>query len=97
MHSSIMEDVHHYYVLQTRSLSERGLKVICVNGDLKDNSIKKRILLGEYQIVLFTPEMLLEKKCWRRMLCSETYSKRMRAFVVDEAHTVKKWYVIHIA
>ena len=83
--------MYMYYVLQLRSLSERGLKVICVNGDLQDGSIKKRVLHGEYQVVLFTPEMLLEKKCWRRMLCSDIYSQRMQAFVVDEAHTVKKW------
>ncbi len=46
---------------------------------------------GDYQLVLFIPEMLLEKKRWRRMLQGDVYSSRLRALVVDEAHTVKKW------
>ena len=48
-------------------------------------------MAGEYQLVLFTPEMLIEQKRWRRMLLAEVYTSRLRAFVVDEAHTVKKW------
>ena len=45
------------------SLSERGLKVICVNGDLQDDSIKKRVLHGEYQVVLnvYTRDAVGEK------------------------------------
>ena len=46
-------------------------------------------MAGEYQLVLFTPEMLIEQKQWRRMLLAEVYTSRLRAFVVDEAHTEK--------
>ena len=51
-------------------------------------SVKEAVLMGEYQ---FTPEMLVEQKQWRKMLLGDVYSSRLRAFVVDEAHTVKKW------
>ena len=54
-------------------------------------SVKEAVLMGEYQLVLFTPEMLVEQKRWRKMLLGDVYSSRLRAFVVDEAHTVKKW------
>ena len=47
--------------------------------------------MGRYQLVLFTPEMLLSQRRWRKMLLGEVYSNQLRVFVVDEAHTVKKW------
>lgn len=56
--------------------------------------MKERVMKGDYQLVLFTPEMLLNKKRWRRMLLGNVYSSRLRAFVIDEAHTVKKWSVV---
>ena len=45
---------------------------------------------GQYQLVLFSPEALLGVRRWREMLLSETYSSRIVAFIVDEAHCVKK-------
>ena len=55
--------------------------------------MKEGVLMEEYQLILFTPEMLIEVKRWRKMLLEDVYSSRLRAFVVDEAHTVKKWSV----
>ena len=46
---------------------------------------------GDYQLVFFTPEMLLSKHKWRRLLLGEKYTQRLRVVVIDEAHTVKKW------
>ena len=39
---------------------------------------------------LFTPEMLLSKHKWRRMLLGDKYTQNLRAVVIDEAHTVKQ-------
>ena len=55
--------------------------------------MKESVMKGEYELVLFTLEMLIDKKQWRRMLLGDVYSSRLRAFVIDEAHTVKKWLV----
>ena len=44
-----------------------------------------------FKVVFFTPEALLLKKKWRNLLITPTYSNCLRAVVVDEAHTVKKW------
>ena len=43
--------------------------------------------------MFFTPELLIENKKWRKVLMSDVYTTRLKAFVVDEAHTVSKWYV----
>ena len=53
--------------------------------------MKEGVKLGHYQLVYFTPELLLDNKHWRRLLCSELYTNLLKGFVVDEAHCVKKW------
>ena len=59
--------------------------------------MKDGVLKGHYQLVYVTPELLLESSMWRKMLTGDVYKKRLVAFVVDEAHTVKKWYIhVHI-
>ena len=74
---------------QVANLSAKGLKTCCVTGGQLENA--EAVVAGEYQLVLFTPEMMIEHKRWRKMLLGEVYTSRLRAFVVDEAHTVKKW------
>ena len=78
-------------MLQVASLSTRGLKACHVTSEQDDENVKAGVLRGDYQVVYFTPEMLLENKVWRRMLSGSVYSNRLCTFVVDEAHTVKKW------
>ena len=48
-------------------------------------------MAGVYQLVFFTPELLVTKTRWQELLKSDVYSSRIKAFVVDEAHCVKKW------
>ena len=48
---------------------------------------------GKYQLIFFTPELLINKRKWRELLKGAVYESRLRAFVIDEAHTVQKWYV----
>ena len=50
----------------------------------------RNILQGDYQIVFISPELLFTRQ-WRFMLLTEAYTSRLRAFVVDEAHTCKQW------
>ena len=80
--------------LQVDSFSKRGLSVACVTGGGEDTSMMKGVHAGEYQLVFITPELLLDSKRWRSMLTGDTYSNRLRGFVVDEAHCIAKWYVM---
>ena len=61
-----------------------------VTGEDGNEEMKKGVHAGRYQLVLFTPELLIDSKHWR-MLSSAIYSRRLRGFVVDEAHCVAKW------
>jgi superfamily II DNA helicase RecQ len=67
------------------------LRTAAVSGDERDKQVAEGILQGNYQLVFFTPEALIQSKTWRRMLSSDVYTLNLRALVVDEAHTVKMW------
>ena len=75
---------------QVATLSGRGLSVGCVTSE-SSVAEKDKVSNGQYQLVLFSPEALLSVRRWREMLRDETYTSRIVAFVVDEAHCVKKW------
>ena len=77
--------------LQVAFLSQRGVKACFITPDQQDDGIKDGVVQGLYQLVYFTPEMLLGSKRWRKVLLNNVYSSRLRAFIVDEAHTVAKW------
>ena len=51
------------------------------------------MLEGRCQVVLISPELILCKRQWRELLCSEQYRANVVGVVVDEAHCVKKWSV----
>ena len=77
---------------QVDSLSSKGLRVGYINSET-DEDERRRVYRGMYQIVYFSPESLLYKSHWRKVLHEEVYYNRIVAFVVDEAHCVKKWLV----
>ena len=56
-----------------------------------NEEVKDGVKNGNFRVVFFTPELLLEHKRWRHLLQKEHYMKRLKGFIVDEAHTVKKW------
>ena len=80
------------------------------NGEAKTLSVAsgqdcKGVKKGDYRLVFFTPEMLLERRRWRNMLKGEVYTTRLQ-IAVDELKgevyypsttvmTVKKWYDLY--
>ena len=68
------------------SLSKMGIRTTYMFGDQRDPVVKEGVIKGEYQIVYFTPELLLVNNKWRKMFVGDIYTSRMRTFVIDEAH-----------
>ena len=58
---------------------------------MTDRTVLDGVAQGLYQLVFFTPEMLITNKRWRRVIESDVYAERLKALVIDEAHCVKKW------
>ena len=54
--------------------------------------MKQGVSMGAYQLVFFTPGQQKVEK-----VVSDIYTAHLKAFVVDEAHTVCKWYEISAA
>ena len=61
-----------------------------------DNHLKKEITEGKFQLLYISPKFLLQSLAWNEMLRSTVYTENLVAFVIDEVHTVSKWWVQYI-
>ena len=76
-----------------KSFSAKGLSVAFVSGyDSESEHMKAGVKDGRYQLVFYTPELLVGNRKWLKVLSSDAYRSKLRGFIIDEAHTVKKWY-----
>ena len=71
-------------ILQVPKFSERGLRVAYITGEQDDEEVKKGVVGGYFQLVFFTPEVLLLTCHWRQLLGSPVYSRHLRALVFDD-------------
>ena len=78
-------------------LEAKGIKSVFVTKDTaKDlecdgSSLEQPLYEGSFQVVFFSPEALLCNDTWGELLQTVVYQKNVVAFVIDEAHLVKKW------
>ena len=77
--------------LQAKKFNSQGILAAIVTGESDDEDVKRGVYGGKYDVVFFTPEILINSKRWRKVLTSDTYIRRLKALVVDEAHCVSKW------
>ena len=75
--------------MQVRIFSSKGLNAAYISGEAIDD-LKDRVCRGEYQLVFITPEMIIIHKRWRKVIDGDIYTERLKAFVIEEAHCVKK-------
>lgn len=71
--------------------TSKGLSSAYISGEIADNDLYSQVSQGTFQLIFVTPEMIIENRKWRKMLENDVYTERLKAFVVDEAHCVKKW------
>ena len=65
-----------------------GLDVVYVTGEATPE-LKSSVCTGQYQMVLISPELLVENRYWRKMLTSAVYTTRLIA-IVNEAYYSKR-------
>lgn len=75
---------------QVDGFVSRGLKAVrvgsCPSKDLQ-------VINGEYQLVFVSPEAILTRRKWRKMLLSYVYQTNLVCLTIDEAHCVRTWHV----
>lgn len=76
---------------QYQRFKQLGLSVEYISGIHHHKDILDKVYSGLVQLVYISPESLLTNLHWRDMLRSQVYQENLMAFVVDEAHTVKRW------
>ena len=76
---------------QADKFKSRGLSVGYIGEGQHDPSISQHVLNGECQLVLISPENIINDTPYRNMLLSDVYQKKTVCLAVDEAHCVQTW------
>lgn len=77
---------------QVASINAKGISSIHVTDiEITTSSVKAALSAGRYQIIFVSPEALFRGTEMRSIICTDIYRENLVAFVVDEAHCVKKW------
>ncbi|KDQ51993.1 hypothetical protein JAAARDRAFT_62158 [Jaapia argillacea MUCL 33604] len=73
--------------------TEFNLTATAVNSSHSgcQKEILNKIVKGEWQIVLVSPEMLLSRRFISHVLRNTEFGKRILSVVIDEAHVVSHW------
>lgn len=69
-----------------------GINTEFVGEAQGDPSAQARVVNGEVQIVLISPENILCNSTYRNMMLTNVYKENLIGVAVDEAHCVKTWY-----
>ena len=79
---------------QVASITAMGITATYVTDKrMTVTSTKGAIDRGDIQVIFISPEALFSGTEWKRLLCTDVYRQNLVAFVVDEAHCIKDWYV----
>lgn len=75
---------------QVSYLNSIGVRAISLTAIEQEED---RLLVegGKFSVVYGTPEAWLLNERWRSMLNNSTYSTKLCALAVDEAHVIKQW------
>ena len=78
---------------QILELQSLGVKAINLADDEfnVDDDTENKIKLGQYSILLGTPETWIKQEKWYHMLTSELFRKKTLIIVADEAHCLPQW------
>ena len=78
---------------QKAKFAPQGIITEFLGEEQTDVSCIRSVKNGEVQLVYMSPESIICNFQYRNMILSPVYQEKLVAFVVDEAHCVKKWLV----
>ena len=75
---------------QVANLRKLGISATSIS-DIENEEERREVERGSFKIVYGTPEAWLLNERWRNMLNNSTYSSKLCAVAIDEAHVIKQW------
>ena len=77
---------------QVKRLAEMGLNVCAIQSGQDNREILRNISENnQYQIIMTSPEMILNNNEVRRCIQDEKVKRRIVCVVIDEAHCIASW------
>ncbi|KAG9096649.1 ATP-dependent DNA helicase sgs1, partial [Ceratobasidium sp. 370] len=78
---------------QVWDFNDWGVPTVCINAgtSLQEGKKPKKILRGEYQVVISSPETFFATNKLRQVVVAPELSDRQHFVVVDEAHVIHIW------
>lgn len=76
---------------QRAKFTPRNLSTEFIGEAQTDPTAERKVLKGEIQLVLISPESIINVARYRNMLLSQVYKDKLVGLVIDEAHCVKTW------
>ncbi len=75
---------------QVKSLMDLGIQAVNLS-DVESEDDRRQVERGCFSVVYGTPEAWLLNQRWHDMLTNPTYSSKLCALAIDEAHVIKQW------
>ncbi|KAG8737341.1 hypothetical protein FRC10_008299 [Ceratobasidium sp. 414] len=76
---------------QVEIFNDWGVPTVCINANVDLESEKKKILNGDYQVVISSPETFFATNKLRKVVVAPELSNRRHFVIVDEAHVIRTW------
>ena len=76
---------------QKGKFTRKGMSTEFVGEAQEDEITVVLVIKGDVQLVYISPESLLCNPCFQNILLLESYKRKLKALVVDEAYCVKLW------
>ncbi len=76
---------------QVSKLAAKGVNAVCISGDVDLDDAYALVTEGRFTHVFGSPEAFVGSRKWRSLFLDKSFSGRVTAIAIDEAHCIVKW------
>ena len=88
----VLSPLHALVEDQVAKLKQIGIPAVALHEKQPNfEEILQGVEDGDHSLIYASPESILGKKHWRKIVSSETFRKHCIGVIVDEAHCIVQW------